>query len=91
MSGRAAKVHGSILVELWCFTLDQLHPCLGICIASALEVVAAFGGKQAEEVLAATFRVFEVSNGVEVVETDLFEKTLFRGRFVEREEVGAQD
>lgn len=33
--------------------------------------------------LAATFGVFEVSNGVEVVETDLFEKTLFGGRFVE--------
>lgn len=72
MSGWAANFYRSILVELWCFTFYQLHPCLGICIASALEVVAAFGGEQAEEVLAATFRVFEVSDGVKVVETNLF-------------------
>ena len=85
------NVHGSILVKLWCFTLDQFYPCPGICIASTLEVVAAFGGEEAEEVLAATFRVFEVSDGVEIIETDLFEKALFGGRFVEREEVGAQD
>lgn len=91
MGDWATNVHGSIVVQLWCFTLDQFHPCLGICITSTLEVVAAFRGEEAEEVLAATFRVFEVSDGIKIVETYLFEKTLLGGRFVEGEEVGAQD
>lgn len=67
----AAKVYRSILVELWCFTLDQLHPRLSICFASSLEMVTALGGEEAEEVLPA-FWVFEVADSVEVVEAYLF-------------------
>ena len=87
----AAEVQRSILVELWCFTLDQLHPFLGICVAPGLEVVVALGREEAEEILAATFWVFEVVDGVEIVETDLFEQTLLGGRFVEGKKVGTKD
>ena len=91
LSDGTAKVHRPILVELWCFTLDQLHPCLGIFVASCLEVVAALWREEAEQVLSTAFWVFEVTDGVEVIETDLFEKTLFGGRLVEGEEVGTKD
>ena len=91
MSDWAAKVRRSILVELRCFTLNQLHPCLSICVASSLEVVAALRGEEAKEVLPTAFWVFKVTNGVEVVEADLFEETLLSGRFVEGEEVWAED
>ena len=91
LSDGTAKVHRSILVELWCFTSDQLHPCLGIFVASCLEVVAALWREEAEEVLSTAFWVFEITDGVEVIETDLFKKTLLGGRFVEREEIGPKD
>lgn len=91
MSGGATKVHRFILVKLWCFTLDQFDPRLGICVASSLEVIAALGGEEAEKVLTAAFWVFKVADGIEVVEADLFEETLLSRRFVEREEVGAED
>ena len=91
MNSWAAKVHWSILIELWCFTLDQLYPCLSICIASCLEVVAALWGEEAEEVLPAAFWVFKVAYGVQVVEADLLEETFFGRRFVERKKVGAED
>lgn len=54
-------------------------------------MVAAVRGEEAEEVLPAAFGVFEVANGVEVVKADLFEETLLSGRFVEGEEVWAED
>ncbi len=54
-------------------------------------MVIAFGGEEAEEVLPAAFWVFEVADGVEVVEAYLFEETLLGGRFVEGEEVRAKD
>lgn len=91
MSGWAAQVHRSILVKLRCFTLNQLNPCLSIWVASSLEVVAALRGEEAKEVLPTAFWVFKVTDGVEVVETDLFEETLLSGRFVEGEEVWAED
>lgn len=78
-SNWAAKVYRSVLVELRCFTLDQLHPCLSICVASTLEVVAALWGEKAEEMLPAPFRVFEVSDSIQVVKPDLFQQTLFGG------------
>ena len=58
MSDWAAEVHRPIIIELWCFTLDQLHPCLGIGVASCLEVVVAFWREEAEEMLSTTFWVF---------------------------------
>lgn len=82
VSGWTAKVHRSILVELWRFPFDQFHPCFCICVAFCLEVVAAFGGEEAEEVLPAAFWVFEVADGVEVVKADLFEETLLGRRLV---------
>ena len=91
MSDWATKVQRSILVELWCFTLDQLHPRLGIHVASGLEVVVALGREETEEMLSATFGVFQVADGVEVIETDLFEETLLGGRFIEGEQVRAKD
>lgn len=87
----AAKVRRSILVELWCFTLDQLDPFLGICVAPGLEVIVALGREEAEEILPATFWVFQVVDGVEIVETDLFEQTLLGGRFVEGKKVRTED
>ncbi len=91
MSGWAAKVHRSILVKLRCFTFNQLYPCLSICVASSLEVVAALRGEEAEEVLSTAFWIFKVTDGVEVVEADLFEETLLSGRFVEGEKVWTED
>ena len=79
MSGWAAEVERSIMVELWRFTFDQFHPCLGICVASALEMVVTLGGEEAKEMLPAPFRVFEVPDGVQIVESDLFQQTLFGG------------
>ena len=91
MSSWAANVHRFVLVELWCLTFDQFHPCLSICVAFGLEVVAAFGRKEAEEVLSAAFWVFEVPHSVEVSEADLLEETFFNGRFVEGEKIWAKD
>lgn len=54
-------------------------------------MVVTLGREEAEEVLSATFWVFQVVNGVEVVETDLFEQTLLGGRFVEGKKVGTKD
>ena len=39
----------------------------------------------------ATFGVFQAADGVEIVEADLLEETFLRGRFVEGEEIGAED
>ena len=91
MSDRAADVDRSVLVELWGFMFDQFNPCLGICVASCLEVVAALGGKETKEMLPATFWVFQAANGVEVIEADLLEQTFFGRGFVEGEEIGAKD
>lgn len=91
MSRWATKVHRSILIDLWCFTLDQLYPCLSISVAFSLEMIAALRGEEAEEVLPAAFRVFQVAYGVQVVEAYLLEKAFFSGRFVERKKVGAED
>ena len=66
MGDWAAKVYRAILIELWCFTLNQFHPCLGIRVASGLKVVVALGREEAKEMLPATFGVFQVANGVEV-------------------------
>lgn len=41
--------------------------------------------------LSTAFWVFEIPDGVEVIETDLFKKTLLGGRFVEGEEIGPKD
>ena len=54
-------------------------------------MVTALGGEEAEEVLPARFWVFEVTDSVQVVETYLFEETLLGGRFVEGEEVRAEN
>lgn len=47
--------------------------------------------EEAEEVLSAAFWIFEVADCIQVVEADLFEKTLLGGGFVEREQVGSED
>ena len=54
-------------------------------------MIAALRGEEAEEVLAAAFRVFKVAYGVQVVEAYLLEKAFFSGRFIERKKVGAED
>ena len=58
MRDRAAEVQRPIIIELCSFTLDQLHPCLGIGVASCLEVVVAFWREEAEEILSTAFWVF---------------------------------
>ena len=91
MSNRAAEVHRSVLIKLWCFMFDQFYPCFGICVAFCLEVVATLWGKETKEMLPATFWVFQAAHGVEIIETDLLEKTLLSGRLVQGEEIGAKD
>ena len=54
-------------------------------------MVVALGGEEAKEILPAPFRVFEVPDGIQIVKSDLFQKTLFGGWFVEGEEVGAEN
>ena len=54
-------------------------------------MVAALWREEAKEVLSTTFWVFEVADGVEVVETDLLKEPLLGGRFVEGEEVGTKN
>lgn len=41
--------------------------------------------------LSAAFWVFQVVDGVEIVEADLFEQTFLGGRFVEGKKVGTKD
>ena len=91
MNDWATKLDWSVLVELWGFTLDQLYPCLGICVASCLEVVVTLRREEAEEVLSAALWIFEVADGIKVVEANLLEKTLLGGGLVEGEEVGPED
>ena len=64
LSGWAAEVERSVLVQLWRFAFDQFDPCLGICVASALEMVVALRGEEAKEMLPTPFRVFEVADGI---------------------------
>lgn len=63
--------------------LDQRHPGLGLRFALGLQMKIARGGEQAEDVLAFALGIFEVGDGREVGEGQLFEEAFFGGGFVD--------
>lgn len=88
--GGTIKVHFLLFLVDARFLLDELHPCAGVGVAFGLEVEIPRGREKTKDMLSAAFGIFEVGDCRQVGEGHLFEQALFRGGFVEREEIGAE-
>lgn len=79
----APEYHALLLLIDPRLFLDELHPSFSLRFTLGLKMEVARGSEKTEDVLAFALRIFQVRDGREVREGQLFQEAFFGGGFVD--------